>query len=205
MAGASPTHPFHRCRNRGSSRISPCSVPGSAAPRSKRARSPAPHHAPLGRVRARARRRLQPHVYNFKHRVTGGHRDFKGSAFQPEGEDFSHNCQVPAASHTGTALPPTQPTSRSRRVRGTRGGTAGLTDTAAAPKHCSHVEPRKGGQPLLRRSGSHLRLTRRPPGTPPSARHSRKGTSTPSSLHRLNKPEPQVLRGCTEPGLSLGA
>lgn len=81
---------------------------------------------------------------------------------------------------------------------------AGLTVTTAAPKHCSHLEPRKG-RPPLRRSGSHPRLRGRGPRTPPSARHSRKGTSTPSSLHRLNAPEPQLPRGCTEPSLSLGA
>ena len=81
---------------------------------------------------------------------------------------------------------------------------AGLTVTTAAPKHCSHLEPRKG-RPPLRRSGSHPRLRRRGPRTPPSARHSWKGTSTPSFLHRLNAPEPQLPGGCTEPGLSLRA
>ena len=157
---ASPTRPFHRCRSQGSGGISPCSLHSSAAPHSKQAYGPAPHMHPPG-MRARAGRRLQPHVYDFKHRVAGGHRNFKGLAFQPEGKDFKCNCHIPAASHTGTALPPTHPTPQSRRRRGTGQGRgmAGLTDTTAAPKHRSHIEPRRkdgrSSKGLARTRGSH--------------------------------------------------
>ena len=203
---ASPTRPFHRCGSQGSGGISPCSLHRSAALHSKRACSPAPHMHPP-RVRARARRQLQPHVYDFKRRVAGGHHNFKGSAFQPEGKDFRRNCHIPATSHTRTALPPTHPTPQEQETEGHRAGQG----NGWANRHgCSSRTPfprgaQKEGWPLLQGSGSHPRLTQRPPQTPPSAWHSQKGTSAPPSLHRLNAPEPQLPRGCTEPGLSLGA